>query len=144
MKNICQKCGGKSFLSKALQHTLVQTFNSEGKKEGFYRRIGKPEMTNCLKCEKCGHSYIPKSKPKTDDKGYINLIKTFADQNGRSKKKPIPKEIIDTFITMKKVVKEKHHEIKENAELYFDISKGQIPLLIDYLTTVKIFQNEKI
>jgi ribosomal protein L37E len=59
----CRRCNGQGKPSKAFNNTLVE-FTDLGSKIGdrgnTLSRIGKAQLVDCIKCENCGHSWIPK------------------------------------------------------------------------------------
>lgn len=61
MNNTCN-CGGQGKPSKALLNTLVP-FNDFGNDAGqrgtTQSRQGTAQLVDCLKCDKCGHSWVP-------------------------------------------------------------------------------------
>ena len=63
----CKKCGGKCHPSKALNNTMVyyDDFGGDAGGRGTTgSRSGKPKMVECLKCEDCGHSFVPEKEQK--------------------------------------------------------------------------------
>lgn len=62
---ICKKCGGGCKPSKALLNIMKSSndFGDDAGQFGATRRpSGEAEMVDCLKCEKCGHSFFPNKK----------------------------------------------------------------------------------
>jgi len=62
-RNQCKVCGGIGQPSKALLNDLVamQDFGGETTKTrgATLSRVGKANIVDCIKCMKCGHSWIP-------------------------------------------------------------------------------------
>lgn len=63
----CRKCNGNCKPSKAFNNTLVLSWdfdkNDYGRRGTTQSRVGKATLVECMKCEDCGHSFIPtKSK----------------------------------------------------------------------------------
>ena len=59
------KCGGIGKHSKALLNTLVSFSdfgNDAGKRGTTQSRVGKAKMVDCIKCQTCGHSWVPVDK----------------------------------------------------------------------------------
>lgn len=59
----CTKCGGNCNPSKAFLNTLISLNNfggDAGQRGTTQSRQGKAELVDCMKCEDCGHSFIPK------------------------------------------------------------------------------------
>ncbi len=59
----CKKCGGKCKPSKVLNNTLISLDdfgNDSGLRGTTQSRVGTAKLIDCLKCEDCGHSFIPK------------------------------------------------------------------------------------
>lgn len=55
IKSICKKCGGSAIKSKGFGNAYLPQ-NEIGTKEVLE---GKGKLIDCLKCSKCGHSWIP-------------------------------------------------------------------------------------
>lgn len=62
-RNQCRKCGGIDTPSKAFNNTLI-SFDDFGEDAGQHgttmSRQGLAKLVDCIKCESCGHSWIPK------------------------------------------------------------------------------------
>lgn len=60
--NTCKKCGGHAKPSKGLLNTLLShsDFGGDAGLRGTTQtRNGPAELVDCLKCESCGHSWVP-------------------------------------------------------------------------------------
>ena len=59
---LCKKCNGVGLPSKGLLNTLVSAEdfgNDAGSIGSTQYRGGQARLVDCLKCNKCGHSWIP-------------------------------------------------------------------------------------
>ena len=59
--NKCKLCNNDCKPSKALLNTLVETtdLGTYGERGNTQSRVGDAELVDCMKCENCGHSFIP-------------------------------------------------------------------------------------
>lgn len=65
--NNCKKCNGSMKESKVLLNSLVSFSdfgNDVGQRGTTQSRNGNANLVDCLKCENCGHSYIPNEEIK--------------------------------------------------------------------------------
>ena len=64
---ICNVCGGKCYPSKAHsdQPCLILDDNGVPETQGFF---AEPKIVSCLKCEKCGHSFVIGNETTTPDR----------------------------------------------------------------------------
>lgn len=77
----CTKCGGHCKPSKAYQNDLLEYLEygaKPGDRGNTISRSGKARLVNCLKCESCGHSFIPpKAKELTLQEKVLQKVKKF-------------------------------------------------------------------
>jgi len=63
-KNVCRKCDGNGKPSKVLLNAMV-SFNDFGNDAGSrgttQARVGSASLVDCIKCEDCGHSWVPQN-----------------------------------------------------------------------------------
>lgn len=74
----CKKCNGKGKPSKALNNTLIgfDDFGGDvGDRGTTMSRVGPAKMVDCIKCENCGHSWVPLSTRELAMKWWNSLDK---------------------------------------------------------------------
>jgi len=75
---LCKKCGGVCNPSKALKEQMFVMLDDRGVPEtqGFF---AEPKITDCFKCVKCGHSFIPTPQETVQDDMAWELLKKLYD-----------------------------------------------------------------
>jgi hypothetical protein len=76
----CKNCNSNCKQSKALLNTLVEStdLGTYGTSGNTQSRVGDAELVDCMKCENCGHSFIPTM---TNEEKLSKLFQ-IAEKNG--------------------------------------------------------------
>lgn len=74
----CKKCGGHCKPAKAYKNKLVESLDFRdsrfGDRGNTLSRRGRAELVYCMKCTKCGHSFIPDN---LQDKAFEKIKKFY-------------------------------------------------------------------
>jgi len=98
----CKKCSGKSKNSKAIQN--VHNIQTQDLSREF-----ETNLIDCLKCEDCGHSWIPSKESKDNhDIAQKAMDNYFKD--------PLP---IDELPSGNKIIEKKHTVIKDDKIIIY-------------------------